>query len=194
MTRLCSAALAALLLLAPASAFTVCRPSTMSTAFTLCRRSTTPTALFGIIDDLKLIFSEEGRANRRAFEEAERDEQERALKEIQARRRNPEAMEQYEQEVQERREILMNERAKWDFQTPSSPDVDPKAEWDRLRAEGEIKVGSDLERDESSSRLGSEGLVDQRVDELLPYIDAGYVPEEDQKQEGEGFWPWDKKE
>lgn len=175
-------------------------PSTISfTPFTVSQSSLRSkpktTARFGIIDDLKLIFSEEGRANRRAYEEAEKDEQERALKEIQARRRNPEAMEQYNVEKNARREALMNERAKWDFQQNSNPNIDPKTEWDRLRAEGEIKVGSDLERDESSSRLGSEGLVDQRIDELLPYIDSGYVPEEDQKREGEGGggWPWGEK-
>ena len=100
-------------------------------------------------------------------------------------------MERYNSEMQERRETLMNERKKWDFQQKVEEGYDPKSDWDRLRASGEIKVGSDLERDESSSRLGSEGLVDQRVDELLPYIDAGYVPEED---EGERFsWPWEIK-
>ena len=35
-----------------------------------------------------------------------------------------------------------------------------------------------MERDPTSSRMGSEGLVDVRTDELLPYIDQGYVDED----------------
>ena len=102
-------------------------------------------------------------------------------------------MDSYNKETVARREELMNERSKWDFQQKVEPGYDPKSDWDRLRASGEIKVGSDLERDESSSRLGSEGLVDQRVDELLPYIDAGYVPEEGEEEKGDGFrWPWER--
>jgi hypothetical protein len=57
-------------------------------------------------------------------------------------------------------------------------DYDPLTDWKKLRAEGKIKVGSDLERDESSRRLGSDGLVSVRTDELLPYIDQGYVDED----------------
>ncbi|GMH89869.1 hypothetical protein TrST_g9253 [Triparma strigata] len=159
-------------------AFTSFYSGARSVPSTISSSSSSSTSLFGILDDLKLIFSEDGKAARRAYAEKEKDEQEKALKEIQARRRNPKAMEEYNQETNERRQELMNERSKWDFQQKVEPGFDPKDEWDRLRAAGEIKVGSDLERDESSSRLGSEGLVDQRIDELLPYIDAGYVPEE----------------
>lgn len=33
----------------------------------------------------------------------------------------------------------------------------------------------DSERDADSSRLGSDGLIAERIDEKLPYIDDGYV-------------------
>ena len=39
-------------------------------------------------------------------------------------------------------------------------------------------MGKDLERDAGSSRLGSEGLLEVRVDERMPYIDPGYVDED----------------
>lgn len=51
-------------------------------------------------------------------------------------------------------------------------------DWQRLKDEGKIKMGKDLERDAASSRLGSEGLLEVRVDERMPYIDQGYVDEE----------------
>ena len=129
-------------------AFTSFYSGARSVPSTISSSSSSSTSLFGILDDLKLIFSEEGKAARRAYAEKEKDEQEKALKEIQARRRNPKAMEEYNQETNERRQELMNERSKWDFQQKVEPGFDPKDEWDRLRAAGEIKVGSDLERGE----------------------------------------------
>ena len=47
-------------------------------------------------------------------------------------------------------------------------------EWKQLRAEGKVKA-SGQERDAGSARLGSEGLIAERIDEQLPYIDDGYV-------------------
>lgn len=150
----------------------------------------------GLINDLKLIFSEEGKANRRAYEERVRDEQEAAQQEIFERRRNPQKMAEYEAMIQKRRSDLQGERDLWKFQTETETTIeyndtgddgndnetietsDPLVAWKKLREEGKIKVGSDLERDPSSSRLGSEGLVDVRTDELLPYIDQGYVDED----------------
>ena len=35
----------------------------------------------------------------------------------------------------------------------------------------------ETERDADSSRLGSAGLIAERIDEKLPYIDDGYVDE-----------------
>jgi hypothetical protein len=131
----------------------------------------------GFIDDWKLIFSEEGKKNKAAYEARERDEQEAAQREILERRRNPEKMEEYEQQVNEGRVKLQEEKDVWDFQGQIEDGYDPITEWTRLKDEGLITVGSDLERDKGSERLGSEGLIDVRIDERLPYIDQGYVDE-----------------
>lgn len=139
-------------------------------------RSTTVVSM-GLIDDLKLIFSEEGKANRAAYDKRQKDEQERAQQEILERRRNPNKMRKYEEDVVERRSGLDEERSVWDFQNNNTGE-DPMNAWNRLRREGKIKVGSELERDPTTSRLGSEGLVDVRTDERLPYIDQGYVDED----------------
>ena len=51
-------------------------------------------------------------------------------------------------------------------------------EWKKLRADGTITTATKgLIRDKGSSRLGSEGLFAERIDEKLPYIDTGYVDE-----------------
>ena len=131
----------------------------------------------GIIDDLKMIFSEEGKKNKAAYEARERAEQEAAQREILERRRNPEKMEDYEQTVNNNRLKLQEEKDLWGFQGKVEEGYDPLTEWTRLKDEGKITVGSEMERDPTSSRLGSEGLVDIRTDELLPYIDQGYVDE-----------------
>ncbi|GFH54664.1 hypothetical protein CTEN210_11140 [Chaetoceros tenuissimus] len=130
----------------------------------------------GIFDDLKLIFSEEGQENRKAYEEQQRREQEEAQRIIMERRRNPETMAKYEDEVKARRSKLKAETEVWDFQTDTSG-ADPLETWEKLRAEGKIKAGSDIERDPTSSRLGSEGLQEVRTDDKLPYIEQGYVDE-----------------
>mmetsp|Transcript_3177 Transcript_3177/g.4352 ORF Transcript_3177/g.4352 Transcript_3177/m.4352 type:complete len:196 (+) Transcript_3177:116-703(+) len=136
------------------------------------------TKLYNVFDDLKLIFSEEGKKNRAEYDERIKREQEEAQKEILRRRRNPEMMEEYERNVAIRRNELAKKKNVWEFQNRVEEGYDPKTEWDRLREEGEIEVGSDLERDPTSSRLGSEGLIDVRIDERMPYIDQGYVDED----------------
>ena len=130
-----------------------------------------------IIDDLKLIFSEEGKKNKAAYEARERAEQEAAQKEMLERRRNPEKMRDYNDKVASSRAKLQEEKDVWGFQGKIEKGFDPITEWKRLKDEGKITVGSEMERDLTSSRLGSEGLVDIRTDELLPYIDQGYVDE-----------------
>jgi hypothetical protein len=130
-----------------------------------------------IIDDLKLIFSEEGKKNKAAYEARERSQQEAAQREILERRRNPQKMQDYEEKVASSRAKLQEEKDVWGFQGKVESGFDPLTEWKRLKNEGKITVGSQMERDPSSSRLGSEGLVDVRTDELLPYIDQGYVDE-----------------
>ena len=48
------------------------------------------TKLYNVFDDLRLIFSEEGKKNRAEYDERIKREQEEAQKEILRRRRNPE--------------------------------------------------------------------------------------------------------
>lgn len=40
-----------------------------------------------------------------------------------------------------------------------------------------MKGMDDTERDKDSSRLGSAGLIAERIDTKLPYVDDGYVDE-----------------
>ena len=130
----------------------------------------------GLFDDLSLIFSDEGKKNRAAYEEQQRAEQEAAQREVMERRRNPDKMENYEQSVRERRQKLTEDQSLWDFQTDTNGS-DPMEKWNELRSEGKIKAGSDIPRDPTSSRLGSEGLQEIRTDDKLPYIEQGYVDE-----------------
>ncbi len=133
----------------------------------------------GIFDDLKLIFSEEGQKNIAEYEERERMEQEAVQREIMERRRNPEKMADYSKNVASRRKKLQEEKEAWSFQQSTKNDGNDLLDtWTQLRAEGKIKAGSDIERDPTSSRLGSEGLQDVRTDDKLPYIDQGYVDED----------------
>lgn len=127
-------------------------------------------------DDLKVIFSKEGQQNIRAFNEREKEEMLAAQKEILERRRNPKKMREYEETKEQQRKKLAEERAMFKFQQKN--EGDPIEDWKKLREEGKIKMSKELERDKSSSRLGSEGLIGVRVDERMPYIDQGYVDEE----------------
>ena len=176
-----SSALSLLLIFAVASkgyAFIAPAPSRSLSLASMPTSSHTHVVLsMSIIDDLKLLFSEEGKANKAAYEARERADQEAAQREILERRRNPEKMEDYEQKVNTSRAKLQEEKDVWGFQGKIEEGFDPLTEWTRLKDEGLITVGSEMERDPSSSRLGSEGLVDIRTDELLPYIDQGYVDE-----------------
>ena len=149
-------------------------------AFDPTQKASTPSSSLSmsIIDDLKLIFSEKGKKNKAAYEARERAEQEAAQKEILERRRNPEKMQDYQAKVATSRAKLQEEKDVWGFQGKVESGFDPLTEWKRLKDEGKITVGSQMERDPESSRLGSEGLVDVRTDELLPYIDQGYVDED----------------
>ena len=155
----------------------ICLLSIGTDAFAPVPKASYSTRTFmGLFDDLQLIFSDEGKKNREEYEARQRAEQEAAQREIMERRRNPEKMAQYEENVVKRRQQLKEEREIWDFQKEAGSD--PLEKWNALRSEGKIKVGSDLERDPTSSRLGSEGLVDVRTDERLPYIEQGYVDED----------------
>ena len=107
----------------------------------------------------------------------EQEEQMRAQQEILDRRKNPKAMRKYDEAVEERRKGLAEERAVYNFQKKNEDGYDAITDWKRLKDEGKIKIGKDLERNKDTSRLGSEGLIEVRVDERMPYIDQGYVDE-----------------
>merc|ERR1711957_772078 len=136
----------------------------------------------GIFDDLKLIFSDEGKKNRAEYDERLKDEQQAEQRKMLMRRADPEAMVDYRKDVNKRRKKLTEDREVWDFQ--QDKEKDPIEAWTTLRKEGKIQVGSDLERDPGSSRLGSEGLIGVRIDERMPYIDQGYVEEKEEGEKG----------
>jgi hypothetical protein len=129
-----------------------------------------------LFDDMRAVFSKEGQENIKAFKEKEKAEMMAAQKEILERRRDPKKMREYEEENERKRKVLAEERAMFKFQQKN--EGDPIEEWRQLRSEGKIKMSKDLERDAGSGRLGSEGLIEVRVDERMPYIDQGYVDED----------------
>eukprot|EP00591_Stephanopyxis_turris_P001997 CAMPEP_0195524134 /NCGR_PEP_ID=MMETSP0794_2-20130614/23812_1 /TAXON_ID=515487 /ORGANISM="Stephanopyxis turris, Strain CCMP 815" /LENGTH=207 /DNA_ID=CAMNT_0040654297 /DNA_START=56 /DNA_END=679 /DNA_ORIENTATION=+ len=141
-------------------------------------KTTTTTVSMGFFDNLKVIFSEEGKKNIAAYNERQRQEQEAAQREIRERRNNPERMAEYDAEIANRRRKLSEDRDVYKFQNKVEEGYDPLTDWERLRAEGKIVIGDDLERDKGSERLGSAGLQEVRVDERMPYIDQGYVDDD----------------
>ena len=64
------------------------------------------------------------------------------------------------------------------LQTTDVAGADTLEAWKQLKEEGKVKSSDDMERDAQSSRLGSEGLIATRIDENLPYIDQGYVTDD----------------
>lgn len=57
-------------------------------------------------------------------------------------------------------------------------------DWKKLRESGKIRTANKgLTRDKGSERLGSSGLFEVRTDERLPYIDQGYVPDAEEKED-----------
>ena len=134
-----------------------------------------------IFDDIKNIFSgnnKDVQNNVKSIKEKEKYDMMKIQQEILERRRDPRKMREYEEETDKRRKELAEERAVYKFQRKQEDGYDPLTDWKRLKEEGKIKIGKDLERDEGSRRLGSEGLINVRVDERMPYIDQGYVDED----------------
>lgn len=156
-------------LVALASAFRGTRPNGVI--------HTTSFISMGFFDDVKNIFSDEGKENIKKLKELEMEQMWKAQQEILERRRDPRKMRQYEEERSAAREELAREKAIYKFQKKDEEGYDPLTDWKRLKDEGKIKIGKDLERDASTSRLGSEGLIDVRVDERMPYIEQGWVEE-----------------
>ena len=113
----------------------------------------------------------ESEAKKKAKEEAWQAQQQ-----ILARRRDPELMQQYEDNVrQRRRNEAASDAELRKLQNSDSPDN--LEQWKELAKEGKVKTSQTAERDADSRRLGSEGLVGERMDVKLPYIDRGYVDE-----------------
>merc|ERR1712071_249548 len=124
------------------------------------------------------FFSEDAKKQREAEKQARIDAADLAQQRIVERRRNPDKMDAYQADVRAKRKELTEEKAVYDFQRYEGADYDPLTDWEKLREEGKIIIGDDLERDKSTERLGSEGLQEVRVDERMPYIERGYVDED----------------
>ena len=119
------------------------------------------------------------------FQESEeskraKDEAFKAQQEMLARRRDPEAMAKYEAEVAERRKEVAEQGSELiELQLRENADGEDGLEaWKQLKAEGKVLSSDDMERDADSRRMGSEGLIAQRIDTNLPYTDQGYVSDD----------------
>ena len=107
------------------------------------------------------------------------------LQEMAARRRNPAAMKEYEDDVAERRRANMKEGAELKALQNNEGGADTLEAWQQLQREGKAFVSDDMERDADSARLGSAGLIDARIDTNLPFIDQGYVSDDQPDLMGE---------
>ena len=110
-------------------------------------------------------------------QKAAKDEQWRIMKEMQERRRDPSKQAEYFEEVEARRRAEAASDADLKQLQARSDGGDKLDEWLQLKEEGKVKAMDETERDADSSRLGSAGLIGERIDEKLPYIDSGYVDE-----------------
>jgi hypothetical protein len=105
-----------------------------------------------------------------------KDEAFKAQQEMLARRRDPEKQAAYFAEVEaSRAEASKKDKELKELQKGGTGDA--LEEWKRLREEGKVQSMDEMERDADSARFGSDGLIGERIDEKLPYIDSGYVDE-----------------
>lgn len=51
-------------------------------------------------------------------------------------------------------------------------DGDALEAWKRLKAEGKVQASDSMEREAGDRSLGGEGLIAERIDEKMPYIDS----------------------
>ena len=101
----------------------------------------------------------------------------KAQQEMMKRRGDPNAKAAYFEEVESRRQATAASDAELrSVQGGRRDGKDVLEDWQKLKEEGKVKA-SEQERDADSARLGSEGLIAERIDEKLPYIDSGYVDE-----------------
>ena len=118
------------------------------------------------------------------FGESEADKQRkeeewRAQQEMLARRRNPEKMAEYNAEVVERRREQQMRKAELKAVQKDTSGADTLEAWKALKDEGKVLSSDDMSRDTDTNVLGSkDGLIAERIDENLPYIDQGYVAED----------------
>jgi hypothetical protein len=143
-----------------------------------CRTVTLQMGLFDNLFPKKTTNDNNTNNDKKSLKDIQKEEQIQIQKEILERRRNPSKMLEYERQKDAERQKYAEERAVYKFQSKTSDGYDPLTDWKRLKDEGKIKMSKDLERDTQSSRLGSEGLIEVRVDERMPYIDQGYVDED----------------
>lgn len=106
-------------------------------------------------------------------QKAAKDAEWKAQQEMMERRRNPEKMAAYEAEVAERRAKASAKDAELK-ELQNSGGADALEQWQTLRKEGKIDV-FDKEREAGDRSLGGEGLLPDRIDESMPFIDNGYV-------------------
>jgi hypothetical protein len=108
-------------------------------------------------------------------QKAAKDAEWQAQQEMVRRRRDPEAMAAYEAEVQARRAAASAKDAEL-VALQKAGGAEALDEWKRLKAEGKIQA-SDAPREAGERSWGGEGLVADRIDEQLPYLESGYVDE-----------------
>ena len=110
---------------------------------------------------------------------AAKEEEWRAQQEMLARRRNPEKMAEYNAEVVERRREQQMRKAELKAVQKDTSGADTLEAWKALKDEGKVLSSDDMSRDTDTNVLGSkDGLIAERIDENLPYIDQGYVDED----------------
>ena len=110
---------------------------------------------------------------------AAKEEEWRAQQEMLARRRNPEKMAEYNAEVVERRREQQMRKAELKAVQKDTSGADTLEAWKALKDEGKVLSSDDMSRDTDTNVLGSkDGLIAERIDEKLPYVDDGYVDED----------------
>lgn len=108
-------------------------------------------------------------------QKAAKDAEFKAMQEMMERRRNPEKMAAYNAEVDERRAKASAKDAELK-ELQKGGGAEALEQWQELRKDGKINV-FDKEREAGDRSLGGEGLLPDRIDESMPYIDSGYVDE-----------------
>jgi|OM-RGC.v1.024673720 hypothetical protein len=91
-------------------------------------------------------------------------------------RRNPAKKAAYEKEVEERRAAASAKNAEL-LELQKGGGNDGLEKWKQMKAEGKIDAFT-KQREAGERSLGGEGLLPDRIDESMPFIDSGYVDED----------------